>query len=69
MPKRGCGNDLSFFHSPFEDVSPDMYYYDAVLWACNIGITKGTSATTFDSEEDCLRAQVVTFLYRAYREN
>ena len=43
------------------------YYYDAVLWAVDKGITNGTSDTTFSPDDDCLRSQIVTFLYRAYK--
>lgn len=50
---------------PFEDVAAEAYYYDAVLWAVENGITAGTSATTFSPNNDCTRAQIVTFLYRA----
>ena len=49
----------------FADVSPDAYYYDAVLWAVEQGITNGTSATTFAPNNSCTRAQMVTFLWRA----
>jgi len=54
--------------NPFADVQDGMYFYDAVLWAVENGITQGTSATTFSPDDDCLRAQIVTFLYRAYGE-
>ncbi len=50
--------------NPFNDVKPGAYYYDAVLWAVEQGITKGTSATTFDPGAGCTRGQVVTFLWR-----
>ena len=50
--------------NPFTDVKPGAYYYNAVLWAVEKGITNGTSAATFDPEDTCTRAQVVTFLYR-----
>ncbi len=50
--------------NPFTDVKADSYYYDAVLWAVENGITGGTSATTFSPDATCTRAQVVTFLYR-----
>jgi len=50
--------------NPFTDVKPDSYYYDAVLWAVENGITGGTSATTFSPDSVCTRGQVVTFLYR-----
>ena len=48
----------------FVDVVKRQYYYDAVMWAANEGITGGTSATTFSPEDSCTRGQVVTFLYR-----
>jgi len=50
--------------NPFKDVKADSYYYDAVLWAVENGITGGTGADTFSPDENCTRAQVVTFLYR-----
>ena len=49
---------------PFTDVPADSYYYDAVLWAVENGITKGTSSTTFSPDDTCTRAQIVTFLWR-----
>ena len=52
--------------NPFTDVDPGAYFYESVLWAVAQGITNGTSETTFGPEENCLRAQIVTFLYRAY---
>ena len=51
--------------SPFVDVKKDDYFYNAVLWAVDNGITSGTSANTFGAELSCTRAQVVTFLWRA----
>ena len=50
---------------PFTDVKAGSYYYDAVLWAVEKGITKGTSDTMFSPDATCTRAQIVTFLYRA----
>ena len=50
--------------NPFDDVAEDAYYYKAVLWAVEKGITTGTSATTFRPDQSCTRAQIVTFLYR-----
>ena len=50
---------------PFADVKAGSYYYDAVLWAVENGITKGTSATTFSPDQNCSRAQIVTFLWRS----
>ena len=50
---------------PFTDVPKDSYYYDAVLWAVENGIVKGTSATTFSPGMLCSRAHIVTMLHRA----
>ena len=49
----------------FEDVLDGSYYYEAVLWAVENGITVGTSATTFSPDLTCSRAHIVTFLWRA----
>ena len=49
----------------FSDVPADSFYYEPVLWALENGITTGASATTFNPDGPCLRAQVVTFLCRA----
>lgn len=49
----------------FVDVKTGDYFYDAVLWAVEKGITNGTSAETFSPEALCTRAQIVTFLWRA----
>ena len=51
--------------NPFTDVPSGAYYEDAVAWAVKNGITGGTSATTFDPNGFCTRAQAVTFLWRA----
>ena len=50
---------------PFTDVPVGSYYYDAVLWAVENGITKGTSDTTFSPNTTCTRAQIVAFLWRS----
>ena len=50
---------------PFTDVPVGSYYYDAVLWAVENGITKGTSDTTFTPNMTCTRAQIVAFLWRS----
>ena len=50
---------------PFTDVPVGSYYYDAVLWAMEQGITKGTSDTTFSPDMTCSRAQIVAFLWRS----
>ena len=60
-----CGAEQG---NPFVDVSEDDYYYDAVLWAYNNGITSGTDATHFSPGGSCSRAQVVTFLWRTMGE-
>ena len=52
-------------NNPFTDVSAGDYYYTAVLWAVENGVTAGTSATTFSPNSTCTRGQIVTFLYRA----
>ena len=50
--------------NPFEDVSANAYYADAVLWAVDSGITTGKTATRFAPNDTCTRGQGVTFLYR-----
>ena len=51
--------------NPFADVAADTYYIDAVLWAVKHNITVGTTFSIFSPDEECTRAQIVTFLYRA----
>ena len=51
--------------NPFTDVDPDDYFYDAVIWAAENGVTSGTSEDTFSPSVPCNRAQFVTFLWRA----
>ena len=77
-PDDGCtrGQVVTFLHrarnkpeaggasNPFRDVAKGMFFYDAVLWAVNAGITDGTTETTFSPDETCTRGQIVTFLYR-----
>ena len=58
------GSDIAL-QNPFEDVRDDAYYYNAVLWAVNAGVTTGTGPTAFNPGGKCTRAQVVTFLSRA----
>ena len=53
--------------NPFVDMKPGAYYYDAVLWAVENGITKGTTDTTFSPNATCSRAQIVTFLWRSQK--
>lgn len=51
---------------PFRDITAGSYYYDAVLWAVEAGVTNGTGdGSTFSSDKSCTRGEIVTFLYRA----
>ncbi len=61
---RSQGKPKAASANPFKDVKGGAYYYEAVLWAVEKGITTGTSATTFSPKADCTRGQIVTFLYR-----
>ena len=54
--------------NPFEDVADNTYYAEAVKWAVMEGITSGTTATTFSPNDNCTRAQIVTFLWRLFGE-
>ena len=64
-----CGHteqrSIAKLENPFSDVAPGSFYYEPVLWAVENGITNGTSATTFGPNDQCMRAHVVTFLWRA----
>ena len=51
--------------APFRDVPTDAYYYDAVKWAAEKGITTGQANGLFGSDQSCTRAQIITFLWRA----
>ena len=51
--------------NPFTDLKADAYYYDAVLWAAEQGITSGTGGGKFSPEAACTRSQSVTLLYHA----
>lgn len=55
----------SAFANPFDDVSEGNYFYDAVMWAVQNGVTKGTDDTHFTPNGRCSRAATVTFLWRA----
>lgn len=62
------GRTVTFLNAApagFDDVIKGFWYYDSVTWAVNMGITTGTSATTFSPDAPCTRGQVVTFLWRA----
>ena len=62
---RAAGCPIVEAENPFTDVKETDFYYDAVLWAVENGITSGTSADTFSPFKTCSRAEVVTFLWRA----
>ena len=64
---RAKGNPAASSSNPFYDVSGSAYYYSPVLWAVKNSITTGMSATSFAPDAPCTRAQIVTFLYRAYK--
>ncbi len=52
-------------NNPFKDVKSSDYFYKAVLWAVEKGVTNGTSKTTFSPNDVCTRGQIVTFLWRS----
>ena len=60
-----CSRCEETLTSKFEDVPAGAFYFDPVEWAVEKGITTGATATTFNPNGDCQRAQVVTFLWRA----
>ncbi len=60
----GCPEPASA-ECPFTDVDESAFYYKAVLWAAENGVTTGTTATTFEPDATVTRAQTVTFLWRA----
>ena len=78
-PNATCtrGQSVTFLHralkgtasgsANFTDVKSDAFYADAVNWAVANNVTNGTSNTTFSPNADCTRAEIVTFLYRAYQ--
>lgn len=54
--------------NPFTDVAETDYFYTAVLWAVENGITNGTSQTEFSPNQTCSTAHIITFLYRSVNE-
>jgi len=58
-------SSLLWIEDIFTDVDPNAYYYKAMNWAVENGITRGTSENTFSPNKVCTRAEVVTFLWRA----
>ena len=65
---RAAGSPKVTGAADFTDVAETAYYAKAVAWAQKQDITAGVSATRFAPEHDCTRAQIVTFLYRAFAE-
>ncbi len=61
---RNLGSPAYTCDNPFVDVKEGLYYHDPVLWALEVGITKGVTTDKFAPERKCTRAEVVTFLYR-----
>ena len=64
---RACGEPEHFDGGNFfEDVDTTAFYYDAMLWAVDYGITNGLDNYHFGPNVSCNRAQIVTFLYRTF---
>ena len=55
---------VTIVFNPFKDVSTDAWYYNPVRWAYNRGVAAGTTATSFEPNKTCTRAEFVTFLYK-----
>ena len=64
-PPPGEKTPASSVSNIFEDVSSDQYFFEAIVWAVTLGITNGTTPTTFSPQRTCTRAQIITFLWRA----
>ena len=65
---RAAGSPAIAADVTFTDVPTDAYYAKAMAWAGKKGITKGTSETTFSPHAECIRAQMVTFLFRQFKK-
>ena len=65
---RAAGSPEPKSVSTFVDVPADAYYAKAVAWAVENGITTGVGGGRFDPNATCTRAQIVTFLFRAYQD-
>ena len=63
---RNENKDEVVTETPFTDVDVNMYYAGPIKWAAENGITNGRTATTFEPDANCKRAEVVAFLYRYY---
>jgi hypothetical protein len=66
MLYRAAGSPLYDTEEGFSDVSEEMYYYDAVMWAKSHGIAQGAGDGTFLPEATLNREQAFTFVYRAF---
>ena len=60
--------EITAAENPFEDIPAESWYTAPVLWALENGITSGTDATHFTPAATCIRAQMVTFLHKAYNK-
>lgn len=65
---RASGSPAVSNGTEFGDVADGAYYANAVTWAATEGVTEGTGSDTFSPDNDCTRAQIVTFLWRAMAE-
>ena len=65
---RASGAPAVSGNAAFSDVATNAYYADAVAWTAKNGITGGIGGGLFGSDNDCTRAQIVTFMYRAYNK-
>ncbi len=65
---RAAGCPVVEEQTPFTDLNPNAYYYDAICWAYAEGIANGMTGTTFEPGTPCTRAQLVTFLWRLAEE-
>lgn len=63
---RAAGSPYRIYEHSFTDVDSTAEYYPALIWALREGITTGVSDTSFNPQGGCTRAQMVTFLYRAF---
>lgn len=63
---RAAGSPVVNYRMPFTDVDEGAYYAEAVRWAASTGIVTGLTETTFGTDSVCTRAQIVTFLWRAF---
>ncbi len=65
---RASGSPAVSDSAVFADVEANAFYADAVAWAVTNGVTNGTTSSTFSPDNGCTRAQIVTFLYRAFNK-